>query len=223
MARLTKNCSYGHRDLLSSFPKRPYFLSSGEWTLRNNFSRASWFIRVLSAHSRTRVWGRDLPVTPVILRNKGFPCITSTIIPSPSSHCLLGRCRLPDHEIEPARVSPGFLLIHPVVIFLQIDKTGEPGAREASCGAAFRVLPRACVHPPLREGHRPRAQRDALTLTVWAPGRVTLTLANAADHENEQSGGRCGPHHWILWTMIVVGVARPPHSISGTTYRAPRL
>ena len=68
-----------------------------------------------------------------------------------------------------------------------------------------------------------RAQRDALTLTVWAPGRVTLTLANAADHENEQSGGRCGPHHWTLWTMIVVGVARPPHSISGTTYRAPRL
>ena len=79
------------------------------------------------------------------------------------------------------------------------------------------------IHPPLREGHRPRAQRDALTLTVWAAGRVTLTLANAADHENEQSGGRCGPHHWILWTMIVVGVARPPHSISGTTYRAPRL
>ena len=114
MARLTKNCSYGHRDLLSSFPKRPYFLSSGEWTLRNNFSRASWFIRVLSAHSRTRVWGRDLPVTPVILRNKGFPCITSMIIPSPSSHCILGRCRLPGHEIEPARVSPGLLLIHPV-------------------------------------------------------------------------------------------------------------
>ena len=114
MARLTKNCSYGHRDLLSSFPKRPYFLSSGEWTLRNNFSRASWFIRVLSAHSRTRVWGRDLPVTPVILRNKGFPCITSMIIPSPSSHCLLGRCRLPGHEIEPARVSPGLLLIHPL-------------------------------------------------------------------------------------------------------------
>ena len=112
MARLTKNCSYGHRDLLSSFPKRPYFLSSGEWTLRNNFSRASWFIRVLSAHSRTRVWGRDLPVTPVILRNKGFPCITSMIIPSPSSHCILGRCRLPGHEIEPARVSPGLLLIH---------------------------------------------------------------------------------------------------------------
>ena len=114
MARLTKNFSYGHRDLLSSFPKRPYFLSSGEWTLRNNFSRASWFIRVLSAHSRTRVWGRDLPVTPVILRNKGFPCITSMIIPSPSSHCILGRCRLPGHEIEPARVSPGLLLIHPV-------------------------------------------------------------------------------------------------------------
>jgi hypothetical protein len=114
MARLTKNCSYGHRDLLSSFPKRPYFLSSGEWTLRNNFSRASWFIRVLSAHSRTRVWGRDLPVTPVILRNKGFPCITSMIIPSPSSHCILGRCRLPGHEIEPARVSPGLLRIHPV-------------------------------------------------------------------------------------------------------------
>ena len=114
MARLTKNCLHGHRDLLSSFPKRPYFLSSGEWTLRNNFSRASWFIRVLSAHSRTRVWGRDLPVTPVILRNKGFPCITSMIIPSPSSHCILGRCRLPGHEIEPARVSPGLLLIHPV-------------------------------------------------------------------------------------------------------------
>ena len=115
MARLTKNCSYGHRDLLSSFPKRPYFLSSGEWTLRNNFSRASWFIRVLSAHSRTRVWGRDLPVTPVILRNKGFPGYASMIIPSPSSHCILGRCRLPGHEIEPARVSPGLLLIHPVV------------------------------------------------------------------------------------------------------------
>ena len=95
MARLTKNCSYGHRDLLSSFPKRPYFLSSGEWTLRNNFSRASWFIRVLSAHSRTRVWGRDLPVTPVILRNKGFPCITSMIIPSPSSH---GAFELPQRK-----------------------------------------------------------------------------------------------------------------------------
>ena len=139
MARLTKNCSYGHRDLLSSFPKRPYFLSSGEWTLRNNFSRASWFIRVLSAHSRTRVWGRDLPVTPVILRNKGFPCITSMIIPSPSSHCILGRCRLPDHEVEPARVSPGLLRIHPVggqerteVMKIRTDSRREQGSNQVN-------------------------------------------------------------------------------------------
>ena len=69
-----------------------------------------------SARSRTQVWGRDLHVTPGILRNKGFPCITSVIIPSPSSHCLLGRCRLPGHEIKPARGSPGLLWIHPVAV-----------------------------------------------------------------------------------------------------------
>ena len=32
------------------------------------------------ARSRTDVWGRDLHMTPVILRNKGFPCITSVIM-----------------------------------------------------------------------------------------------------------------------------------------------
>ena len=104
----------------------------------------------------------------------------------------------------------------------KVEESLRPGKRAvAPRSGYFQGL--VFIHPPLREGHRPRAQRDALTLTVWAPGRVTLTLANAADHENEQSGGRCAPHHWILWTMIVVSVARLPHSISGTTYRAPRL
>ena len=79
-----------------------------------------------------------------------------------------------------------------------------------------------CFDPSLREDSRPRVQTDALPVTVCAPGRVTLTLANAADHENEQSGGRCGPHCWVLWNMIVIGDDAPLQCISGTAQRAPR-
>ena len=185
--------------------------------MRNNFSRASWFIRVLSAHSRTRVWGRDLPVTPVILRNKGFPCITSMIIPSPSSHCLLGRCRLPGHEIEPARVSPGLILIHPVgqnVSWALRDRAG-------TYGAPIGALPRA-------EGGlwTPEARLAAARASPCAPndglpvGRVTRTLAHAAEHENNN---RCGRHIWLQWTMIVGGKARPPQRMFGTVHQASRL